>query len=258
MKTSASQRAKIGLFTLVGIAILLAGIFVIGSKRNIFGNTFTVYGTFKNVGGLQIGNNVRFAGINIGTVQNIAIVNDTTVRVDFILQNKVRPFIKKNTVATVGSDGLMGDKLVTLVSNGEAADLLPEGGRLATQNPVEYDKILGKFTDIANNAEMLTSDLAGIFNQINQGKGSLGRLLYSDNLVKNLEGTVSSANKTLNTVQQGAQATLNNVQKGVTGFNENMDAAKHSFLLRGYFKKKERAKQEKIQQQQDSVNSKKR
>src|ERR1700761_3969731 len=111
MKASASQKVKIGIFTLTGIAVLLAGIFVIGNRRNMFSDTFSIYGTFKNVGGLQMGNNVRFAGINVGTVEDIVIQNDTTVRVDMRLQSKVRPFLKRDAIASIGSDGLMGDKI---------------------------------------------------------------------------------------------------------------------------------------------------
>src|ERR1700744_3306110 len=114
MKAKPSQKIRIGVFTICGILLLAAGIFGIGQKKNMFGDTFIVYGKFKNVGGLQIGNNVRYDGINVGTVQGITIVNDTTVQVSMRLQAKVRPFLKKDGVASIGSDGLMGDKLVAI------------------------------------------------------------------------------------------------------------------------------------------------
>ncbi len=76
MQTTASHKIKIGIFTLVGICVLVMGIFLIGKKQNLFGDTFSIYGTFKNVGGLQVGNNIRFAGINVGTVENIKIINE--------------------------------------------------------------------------------------------------------------------------------------------------------------------------------------
>src|SRR5471030_1943741 len=98
MKTTGSQKAKIGIFTVVGLVVLVIGIFVIGNKKNMFGDTFSIYGTFKNVGGLQIGNNVRFAGINVGTVEAIRIINDTTIRVDMRLQSRVKPFLKNDAV----------------------------------------------------------------------------------------------------------------------------------------------------------------
>jgi phospholipid/cholesterol/gamma-HCH transport system substrate-binding protein len=88
MKTTSSQKIKIGAFTIVGILLFVAGIFLIGSKQNMFGDTFTIYGYFKNVGGLQVGNSIRFAGINVGTVEDIRIVSDTTIRVDMVSKDK--------------------------------------------------------------------------------------------------------------------------------------------------------------------------
>lgn len=245
MKNSNNQKIKIGIFTLVGIAVLLGGIFLIGSKKNLFGSTFGIYGTFKNIGGLQVGNNVRFAGINVGTVHDITIINDTTVRVDMILQKKVNPFIKTTTVATIGSDGLMGDKLITINASGIDGPPIKDGQRIATMNPMEYDKIIAKFTQVADNAESITTDIAGIVNHINQGKGSIGRLLYSDQLAKGLEGTVTSAQQTMNTVKSTT-----------VGLNEDLNAAKHSFLLRGYFKKQAKKKEEKAQAAQDAKDEK--
>src|ERR1700677_770758 len=135
MKTTTAQKAKIGIFTLVGFIVLVVGIFVIGNKKNMFGDTFPVYGSFKNVGGLQVGNNIRFAGINVGTVEGITIQNDTTVRVDMRLQERVRPFLKSDATASIGSDGLMGDKLVVIAPGLNGDKLIEKGGRLATVNP---------------------------------------------------------------------------------------------------------------------------
>lgn len=116
MKMTNSQKIKTGIFTLIGIILFVLGIFVIGSKKNMFGDTFLIYGTFKNVGGLNVGNNIRFAGITVGTVEDIQIVSDTVIRVDMLMKGKVREFLKTDAVATIGSDGLMGDKLITITS----------------------------------------------------------------------------------------------------------------------------------------------
>jgi len=74
MKTTSGQKIKIGLFTLAGLAVLIIAIFLIGNKKGLFSTTFNVHGMFKNVNGLQIGNNARFAGINVGVVEDIQIV----------------------------------------------------------------------------------------------------------------------------------------------------------------------------------------
>lgn len=229
MKATASQKVKIGIFTVLGFVILLAGIFIVGSKKNMFGDTFSVYGIFKNVGGLQIGNNIRFAGINVGTVEDIVMLNDTAVRVGLRLQSKVKPFLKNDAVASIGSDGLMGDKLV-IISPGNGGDKpLKNGGQILTVNPVDFDKIIVKITHVAENAEIITASLASISSQISSGKGSLGKLIYNDDLEKGLVGTMNSA-----------KSTMESAKKGTEGFAENMEALKHNFLLKGYYKKKAR------------------
>lgn len=231
MKTTTSQKVKIGIFTLGGILLLVAGIFIIGSKKNMFGNTFAIYGTFNNVGGLMPGNNIRFAGINIGTVENITIVNDSTVRVDMRLQSKVRPFLKYDAVASIGSDGLMGDKLITISPGEDGTKLLAEGEQVKTKNPLEFDKMIGRMNNVVANAEVITSSLASISSNISSGKGSLGRLIYTDSLERGLVGTV-----------RAAKATMESAKKGTEGFSENMEALKHNVLLKGYYKKKAKEK----------------
>src|ERR1700722_2447435 len=118
MKTTSGQKIKIGLFTFLGLLVLVLAIFFIGNRKNLFSSTFYVYGMFKNVSGLQVGNNVRFAGINVGVVQDINIVTDSTVRVGLTLNNNVKKFIKTDSKLSIGSDGLMGDKLVVIAPGG--------------------------------------------------------------------------------------------------------------------------------------------
>jgi phospholipid/cholesterol/gamma-HCH transport system substrate-binding protein len=249
MKATTSQKVKIGIFTLVGIFALLAGIFFIGNKKNMFGDTFSVYGTFKNVGGLQEGNNVRFAGINVGTVQDIVIINDSTVRVDMIMKQKVKPFLKSDAVASIGSDGLMGDKIIVIAPGPVGDKLIADGGRLNTSNPMDYDKIIARATHVIDNAEAITSSLAGIAGQINSGKGSLGKLIYTDDLQKGLVGTVTAAKATM----ENADKVINSVKPATQSINEDLDAAQHSFLLRGYFKRKAKAKARREKAVADSI-----
>lgn len=241
MKNSASQKIKIGIFTLVGLFLLVACVFLIGKRKTLFGNSFTINGAFKNVGGLQVGNNVRFVGINVGTVQNIKIISDTLALVTMRLDDKVRPYIKTNAVASISSDGLMGDKLVTIAAGSNDAPIIKDDGMIATVNPMELDKTIAKIAQIADNAEVITDALADVAIQIKSGKGSIGSLLYSDSLARSLSGTVRSAHATLETFKQGGQ-----------GFNEDMKALQHNFLLRGYFKKKQKAAKEKQEQQNES------
>src|SRR6185312_10970854 len=153
MKTTSGQKIKIGVFALAGLAVLIIAIFLIGNKKGLFSSTFNVHGLFKNVNGLQVGNNARFAGINVGVVEDIQIINDTTVKVVLTLNEDVRKFIKKDAKLSIGSDGLMGDKLVVIAPGGSTSnEQVNNGDQLAGVNPLDVDKIINKFTKIADNA----------------------------------------------------------------------------------------------------------
>jgi phospholipid/cholesterol/gamma-HCH transport system substrate-binding protein len=246
MKTTTSQKIKIGTFTVVGLVVLFLAVFFIGNQKSLFSSTFKVYGTFKNVSGLTVGNNVRFAGINVGVVEAINIVTDSAVRVDLTLNNSVKKFIKKDCKLSIGSDGLMGDKLIVIAPGGiKSNDEIQPGNQLQSINPVDVDKIIIKLTRVADNAESLTSDLSQIVSKINNGKGSIGRLLNNDRIAKDLEGTVRQASTTM----KGVHATT-------ATLNEDLKAAQSNFLLKGFFNKKKKAakaKQDSIKKAQEKI-----
>ena len=286
MKTSISQKVKTGIFTLAGILLFVAGIFFIGSKKNMFDDTFMIYGTFKNIGGLEVGNNIRFAGINVGTIKNIRIVSDTMIRVDMSMKSQVKPFLKKDALASIGSDGLMGDKLVTIASgSANEVSLLKDGSKIATINPMDFDKEIAKFSKVASNAEIITRELAGMAVQIRTGNGSISSLLYSNRLSNSLEGTAGNAEKLssslagiashiesgkgsmgklfytddlsddLRKTTKTATVTLENISDGAYGFSENMKALQGNFFLKGYFKRKAKAAAEAKANGTDVVNA---
>ncbi len=244
MKTTSGQKIKIGGFVLAGLAVLIAGIFLIGNRKGLFTNTFIVYGKFKNVNGLQVGNNARFAGINVGVVQDIEIVNDTTVKVILTLNEDVRKFIKRDAKLSISSDGLMGDKLVVITPGGSnSSQGVVSGDQLTGLNPFDVDKLINKFTKITDNAAELVDGLSDIVYKVNHGQGSIGRLLNNDKMAKDLEGTVKQA-----------KTTIANVHQTTGTLNEDLKAAQSNFLLRGFFKKKkklEKARQDSIKKAQE-------
>jgi phospholipid/cholesterol/gamma-HCH transport system substrate-binding protein len=248
MKTTSGQKIKIGVFVLAGLAVLVFAIFFIGNRKGLFSATFNVHGMFKNVNGLQVGNNARFAGINVGVVENIEIINDTTVKVVLTLDENVRKFIKKDAKLAIGSDGLMGDKLVVISPGGaETSTTVKNGDQLAAVNPIDIDKIIKRVTGIADDAGNLIAGLSEIVNKVNHGKGSIGRLLNNDKLSRDLEGTVSQA-----------KTTMANVHATTTTLNTDLKAAQSNFLLKGFFNKKKKkalkAKQDSAKKvQQDST-----
>lgn len=243
MKTTSSQKIKIGLFALVGLAVLIAAIYLIGQRKNLFSSTFTIYGKFHNVNGLVIGNNVRFAGINVGVVDDITILDDSTVKVGLTLNTSVKKFIKRDSKMSISTDGLMGDKLVVIAPGGTTTpEGIKEGDELGTVNPINVDKLMNKLTKIADNAGTLIQNLSEIAEKVNHGNGSIAKLINNDKMAKDLDATVKSAQNTIKTVHK-TSSTL----------NEDLKAAQHNFLLKGFFKKKKKkAEQDSIKKVQDA------
>src|SRR5689334_20096938 len=159
---SSKFKARLGMFILGGLALFVLAIFIIGKQRNMFNPVFKLTATFRNISGLQVGNNVRFSGINVGTVDNIEIMNDTTVRVDMIVRKEVQPFIKSDCEASIGSEGIVGDRLITITQGGNGTSMVKDGQQLASTEPVETDEIISSLKISAGNAEIITEQLAEI------------------------------------------------------------------------------------------------
>lgn len=221
MSTETSQHIKLGLFVTIGLLIFAAGIYFIGDAKQLFSRTFSMSAMFNNVNGLQVGNNVRFAGINVGTVENIQIISDTTVQVDMVVDITTQQFIKKDAKAIIGSDGLMGNKILNISAGTVGKPLVENGDMIGTTLPVSFDDMLANLKITTDNASSITNDLADIIANIHSGKGTIGKLFMDTVFAENLDKTIV------------------NVKQGTKGFKQNMDAAQKSFLLRGFFKKKD-------------------
>src|SRR4051812_7579627 len=149
MAANTKRNIRLGIFVIAGTVLLIAALYLIGSKQNLFGNSFRLQARFYNVGGLMQGNNVRFAGIDVGTVEWVRIENDTVVLVSMLLDKDVQKFIRKNAVATVGTDGLMGNKLVNINSGGDLAPQVENGDEIRSRRPVEMDEMV-RTLDVTN------------------------------------------------------------------------------------------------------------
>lgn len=215
-------KVRLGMFIVGGLAIFVLAIFIIGKQKNLFDPVFKLTTTFYNVSGLQVGNNIRFTGINVGIVDKIKIINDSTVKVDMFIRKEMKKFIKSDCEVAIGSEGLIGDRLLIISQGSAHAPLVKDGGSLASIEPVETDAIMLSLKITADNAVIISDQLAEIMISINSGKGTLGRLISDTTLAVNLNKTMV------------------NLKKSSKGLNENMNAAKDNILLRGYFKRKEK------------------
>jgi len=322
MKKTNSQKIWLGVFVIISTVLFVLAVYLIGQKQNLFQKTFTISAYFQNVNGLQKGNNVRYSGINIGTVKDIEMVNDSTIRVAMYIEEEIIGHIKKNAIATIGSDGLVGNMIVNIVPGKGMAGLISDGDVITSYSKIGADDILSTLSVSSENAAILTSDLIKITDAMIHGKGTLAVLLNDtimakelrqsvanlkiasrdasntisdinhiimslktdDNTVlgmllndsisgQNLKSTVNNLEASSMEIQnvianidttvvdfrssEGAynyivndtslvnslKSTLQNINEGTDKFNQNMEALKHNFLIRGYFRKLERQKE---------------
>jgi phospholipid/cholesterol/gamma-HCH transport system substrate-binding protein len=227
MQKTTGNKMKLGVFVSISIILFLAGIFFIGQRQQLFSQTFRISGIFKNISGLMVGNNVRFSGINVGIIDGIEQVTDTTVRVDMTINEDTRRFIKKNAKAIIGSDGLMGNKLVLITPGTAGQRELRDNDIIETAQPVNMDDILLNLKVTTDNAANITDDLSAIMQNIRDGKGTIGKLFMDSTFAHNVDEA------------------LVNIKQGAGGFKQNMNAASHNVLLRGFFKKKKDKKNNK-------------
>jgi len=318
---------KLGIFVISGLAFLILLLFMIGRNKSLFGSSYLLKAKFENVQGLIPGNNVRYSGIQAGTVKTIKIINDTTIEVSMMIDTEMEEIIRLDAISSIGTDGIVGNKVVNIVPGKQNAALAKEGDFIASKKPIDTDQILKTLSNTNNDiaeivgglkvtverinnstalwellndktlpkelrqsalnlrlttskAGLMADDLNTIIDDLKAGKGSLGILLKDTAIAYNLNEAVLKMNKVgsqadrltndigniVNGIQQDVNSgkgpanallkdsvmvknlnsSIDNLRKGTDGFNQNMEALKSSFLLRGYFRRKEREKQSEI------------
>ena len=319
MEKTASQKINLGLFVIIGLLIFILAIYFICDKQKMFGKTNHLETVFNNVNGLQLGNSVRYSGISVGTVRGIEMVNDTTIRVDMIIDKSIFSYIKKDAIATIGSDGLVGNMIINIIPGKGNQPSVESGDEIRSFNRIRTEDMLSTLNITNKNAATLTANLLKITDKMIEGKGTMGSLLNdtlisrdlaetmrylklttksaSESIIKldqiivsldkknnvlgvikdtavanNLKNTianlekstteinkvVSNLNATILDIKDGKgtinylandpelvqkiDSTMTNINQASIKLNENMEAMRHNFLFKGYFKKQEKEK----------------
>ncbi len=319
MESEASRNVKLGIFVLSGLTLLIFSLYIIGKNKNIFESTISIHAKFYNTSGLMTGDNVRLMGINIGTVKKIELLSDTIVDVEMIINKNASSFIKNNSVAKIGTDGLMGNRLVNIEPVTENSELIEDGDQLPTYKAIETSEMLEtlfatneninaisfdikeisakinsensmwnilsdtilrndlkativSIKNTGNNTALLSKNLNEITHGIKSGKGVFGMLINDNTLTENIKSSMANlksssyelkdVTKNLNVMSNkiiksegsigmalndtsfanNMSATMKNLNQGSALFSENMEALKHNFFLKSYFKKKEKNK----------------
>lgn len=233
-----AKNAKLGLFVAAALTLSIVAIFIIGKNKNWFTKQIEIIGLFKNVDGLVPGAKAQLSGIVIGEVSDIFIVSDTAVEVVLNVDAKYQKHIKEDALLSIGSEGLVGNKVVNVVPGTDKAKPVADKATLKTKNSVNMDAIMKNVETVSLKTADITTSLADILGNVRDGKGAVGSLFNDSSIGKDLKQTIR------------------NLNTGSQKLDQNLEAAKHSFLLKGYFKKKEKEAEKKREEEKNNKNGK--
>jgi phospholipid/cholesterol/gamma-HCH transport system substrate-binding protein len=228
--------ARLGVFIFGTLAILAAGVFIVGSKEYLFRSTYHLRAQFDNVAGLSDGADVQVGGVHSGMVESIELPHKPGEKVTVLmdLDRSTHEIIKQDSVASIETEGMLGNQYVAISFGSPGQGEVKDGQTINSQPPLIMADMLKKANGILDssqvavqNVTVATAHIASVTTKIDQGDGTVGALINDKQLYANLEQATSTL-----------QTTMVQAQTGVTDFQENMEALKHNFILSGYFKKR--------------------
>lgn len=328
MATTENKKAvTVGIFLAIGLAIFLVGVFTLGGEQKSFSKSIHISAIFDDVAGLKKGNNIWFSGVKVGTISNIHFTGASQVDVTMRIDKATQPYIHRNAGVRIGSDGLIGNKIIVIDGGSPQAPMVQDGDVLHAEKLISTDDMLKVLQQNNQNLLGITTDFKLLSHRMLQGKGTVGALLADSimgvqlrNSMRNLQTATEGAARlavqldqfthTINTkgalvdklftdtttfnkikaaaarLQQTAdnaatftnnlnkasnklnstdnvigillndrksaaqvQTTITNLQASSVKLNEDLEAVQHNFLLRGFFKKKEKAKADSLKRQ---------
>ena len=221
MKQSAAQKLRLGVFVVTGTLILIAALYSIGNRQNLFGQNIRLYAEFANVNGLQTGNNVRFSGIDIGTVTRIRMSNDTLILVEMTVREAESQYIRQDAIATIGSDGLVGNMIVNILPRQGKMPPVVSGDTISTYTRIGTDDMLTTLNVTNENAALLTADLLKITTEIIEGKGTLGMLINDSVMAGELKQTIFE----LRSASRGANQAIADLRQVIASIDQGESVA---------------------------------
>ena len=205
MSTSERKRSlTVGLFVLIGLVILVAGILVLGTQQNKFSKNLIITTYFHDVKGLKVGNNVWFSGVKVGIVKEIKFQSINDVRVVMHIEEKSSQFIREDVVAKLGSDGLIGNAIVNLVGGSDQVPPLKDGDVIKSVGGTDTDAMFATLQTNNENLVEITKNFAVLSQQMVEGKGAVGALMTDSTIALSLKNSVNSLNKVMTDVHKAS------------------------------------------------------
>ena len=207
---------RLGIFITLGLVILIVSLYLIGKNQNLFGSSFHVKARFNNINGLMAGNNVRYSGIQAGTVKSVTVIDDTTIEVYMLINKKMKPFIRQNSLASIGNEGLMGNKVINIVPGKGTAAEIAEDGMLITKRVTFTDEMMETLSGTNINAAIISENLKNALIRINNSK-ALWDILDDTSLSVNVHKSIANINhatERINDLTESLNAIANDVRAG--------------------------------------------
>src|SRR6185437_13573084 len=199
MEKEIKKSVMLGVLVAGGVLLFTISIFIIGSRKSLFSKSITIYATFKDIGGLRKGDYVRYAGVKVGVVKEIQIVNDTTVQIGLSLDPDIQHIIRNNALIAISSDGLMGNKMVKIKARksvNRQANYIKDGDTLTSVPPLDMDALTKKFLSLGNDAETVMQDFSQISEHVKNGDGVLGMLIEDSSASNRLKHILNEVDQT--------------------------------------------------------------
>ncbi|MCE7054785.1 MlaD family protein [Algoriphagus sp. AGSA1] len=195
MRGENKRSVIVGIFVFLGIAILVAGILTLGGQQKKFVKAIQLKAVFDDIGGLQAGNNIWFSGVKIGTVRKINFYGDSQVEIEMNVEQKVVDFIRKDSKATISSDGLIGNKIIVIYGGTTMAPPVQDGDRLEAVMPMNTDQMMETLQANNENLVEITGNLKNLTSKLAEGEGMVGAALTDSLIGVNFKAIVENLNK---------------------------------------------------------------
>ena len=182
---------KLGIFIIAGLLLLILGLYMIGRDSNLFSSNYVLKARFEHVQGLTPGNNIRYAGIQVGTVKKVAIISDSSIEVTMFIEEDMKQFIRVNDVVSISTDGLMGNKLMQITPSKDGSAFAVDGDFLKTKKLISTDEMLELLNRTNQNVAVISEDLKNTVQRINNSK-ALWQVLDNEALPKNIFASVNN------------------------------------------------------------------
>lgn len=187
----------VGIFVLLGTAFLIAGILLVGNLRQTFTTKIQLTALFDDVGGLQKGDNIWYSGVKIGTIDKLDFFGHSQVKVTMAVNVEAQQYIHKDARVKLSSDGLLGNKILVIYGGTEYEPTVGDGDMLVMEKTLGSEEILAMLQKNNENILAITSDLKYITQKVSSGEGSLGKLIYDDDIYGDIKSSIASLKTTM-------------------------------------------------------------